>query len=256
MQLFQCFALALTGRVREMLQRFPALIQEAEEQSNLYASTTLQACLGFYVPITSDDPDTAFERVDEAIAQWSPLGYHLQHANALVSRVSVDLYCGEGQRGLDRCADDWPALERSLLLRGQLVRWLMHSTRARAALSAYASGGERGVLRLVQKTIRLLSRERVDYCMAEARMLRAGLAFHAGHLDHAVELLEEAEDLAEESELILNSVAIKRARGLLIGGDEGEMLVRSADTFLLEQGLSRPDRIAEIFAPGFTKRGA
>jgi len=255
-QLFQGFALALTGRVREMLQRFPALIQEAAEQNNIYAATSLQACLGFYVPIVSDEPEVAHQRVDEAMAQWAPSGFHLQHANALNSRVCIDLYQGEGQRGLDRCEAEWPALERSLLLKGQLMRWLMFGVRARAALSAYAAGADRRVLRLVRKAAKVLARERVDYCVAESLMLKAGLAFHAGNVDRAIELLEEAELLAQEADLVLSGVAMKRARGVLLGGEEGDATVQQADRYLREQGVRRPDRVAEIFGAGFVKRTA
>jgi len=253
-QLFQCFALALTGRVRDMLRRFPELMQEALEQSNLYAATSLQACLGFYVPLTVDDAELAYARVDEAMAKWTPAGYHLQHANALSSRVSIDLYRGDGPRGLERCEAEWHSLKKSLLLRGQLMRWLMWGVRARAALQSYSLGGDRSVLGVVRKTARRLARERVDYCVAESLMLRAGLAFHAGAVDRAVDLLEEAEALAEEADLVLSSISMKRVRGQLVGGDTGNQLVREADRFLREQGVRRPDRVAEIFASGFRER--
>ncbi len=43
----------------------------------------------------------------------------------------------------------------------------------------------------------------------------------------------------------------KRVHGQLIGGDEGEALVREADEMMLGQGLREPDRIAALFMTGF-----
>ena len=99
-----------------------------------------------------------------------------------------------------------------------------------------------------------MARERVDYCVAEGLMLRAGLAFHSGDLDSAVELLEEAESLGDDADLILSRTSMMRARGVLLGGDEGEALVAKADTLMREQGVHKPARVAEIFASGFVAR--
>ena len=95
-QLFQGFALGLLGSdPRCSAARYPVLLKEANDRGDLYAATSLRACLGFYVPLSHDEPEVAHREVDDAMARWSVHGFHLQHANALNSRTMVDLYLGQ-----------------------------------------------------------------------------------------------------------------------------------------------------------------
>ncbi|MCA9675946.1 MAG: AAA family ATPase [Myxococcales bacterium] len=252
-QLFQGFAMAMTGRVRELVARFPVLLKEANERGDLFAATSLRACLGFYVPLTRDDPETAYREVDDALARWSANGFHLQHANALNSRVSIDLYRGDGLTALRRCDEAWPALERSLMLRVQLMRSLLWSVRARAMVAASHQDGDRRRLRKILKIARRIDREGVDYCRAEAAMLRAAVAHLEGDRARTLALLATGIELAERANLVLNQVAMRRARGLLIGGDEGAALIAEADAFIRSQGLRRPEGVTAVFAPGFDR---
>jgi hypothetical protein len=250
-QLFRGFALALMGRVRDLVAGVPLQLKEARERGDLFAATSLRACLGFYAPLTRDDPDRAYREVDEALAAWSVAGFHLQHANALNSRVCTDLYRGDGLSALRRCQEAWPALERSLLLRVQLLRGLLWSVRGRAMVAATCQDGDRRRLRGIHSIVRRLERERVAYCTSEASMLRAAAAHLAGDTTTAIALLERADVESHEANLVLNNTAVRRARGLLLGGSEGAALVDAADAYCRDQGLLRPDRVAAVFAPGF-----
>lgn len=250
-QLFQGFALALMGRVRELVARIPVLLDEASECGDLFAATSFRACLGFYEPLTRDAPEEALSIVDGAISRWSARGFHLQHANALNSRVSVDLYVGDGIRAIERCRREWPALERSLLLRVQLLRGLLWSVRGRALIAATAQDGDTSRLTEAAAIAKRLTRERVGYCDSEAAVLRAGIAHMRGNADEALRLLQEAERLSKAADLVLNHHAIRRARGLVLGGDQGAALVREADNWFFSCGLRRPAGVAAVFAPGF-----
>jgi len=251
-QLFQGFALAISGRVREMLARYPTLVRDAYDRSDLYSATTLRACLGFYVPLTSDDPDGALAEVDDAMAQWTTRGYHLQHANALNSRIYIDLYRGDGRRALQRCAREWKPLTRSLILRAQLMRALLNSTRARAAVLVCAHDGPQPeLMRLIAKQARALQREGADYCRAEGLYLRAAGHKLRGNTERAAELLLESAHLALAAETVLNGHAALRAAGRLIGDDEGAAHMAKAEEYFRLQGLQNLDAIENMFAPGF-----
>jgi hypothetical protein len=250
-QLFNGFALALTGRIREMIARFPLLIKEANERGDLYAATSLRACLGFYVPLAKDDAALAHREVDDAIARWSVRDFHLQHANALNSHVSIDLYLGDGRAALARLDAAWPQLDRSLLLRVQTMRAIFWSVRARAMIAATRQDGDHARLAQVERIARRLDREGVDYCQAEAIVLRAAIRHIQGDDAGAIPLLAEAEAIFGQADLAPNHHATRRARGLLLGGDEGAALIRAADEFNTGQGVRRPDRVANVFVPGY-----
>jgi hypothetical protein len=186
--------------------------------------------------------------------RWSGKGFQLPHANALNAHVCCDLYAGDGVRALARCDEAWPQLEKALLLRVQTMRAILSSIRARSMLSAIAQDGDVSRLRRVEKIARQLDREGAPYCAAEAIMLRAGIAHHTGDSARAIALLQAAEDAYRGVDLVLNERAVRRARGVLVGGDEGAALIKAADAPLAEQGVRRPDRVGEVFAPGFTRR--
>jgi hypothetical protein len=121
-------------------------------------------------------------------------------------------------------------------------------------ISATAQDGDRARFRQVARIAKRLDREGADYCRAEAAMLRAAIAHAEGDDARALPLLAFAEETFGKVDLRLNEIAVRRARGLLLGGDLGAELVRTADAFHTEQGVRRPDRVAEIFAPGFKER--
>jgi hypothetical protein len=47
--------------------------------------------------------------------------------------------------------------------------------------------------------------------------------------------------------------AIGRRRGELLGGEEGRALVVASEAALRAEGVVRPDRIADMLAPGFRR---
>jgi hypothetical protein len=54
----------------------------------------------------------------------------------------------------------------------------------------------------------------------------------------------------------LYASAACRRRGELIKGDEGDALVKVADRSMAEQGIQRPERFAEMLAPGLWRAPA
>jgi hypothetical protein len=66
-----------------------------------------------------------------------------------------------------------------------------------------------------------------------------------------VALLERADTESRAANLMLNNAAIRRARGLLIGGTEGAALIEAADAFCRGQGIEQPERATAVFAPTF-----
>ncbi len=249
--LFTSFSLALTGRVREMMQRFPSHVEEAYERGDLYAATTLRVSLGFYNPLAAGNVDEAYRVIDDAMSQWVPDQVHLQHANALNSRCFIDMYAGDPVRAFERCNAVWRDLERAFVLRAQIMRAILYGVRGRAALGAAVQTKDKAAARRAAKDARKLIREGPEHSVSQGLLLEAGLAHRRGDDARALELLVEGEQMSDRCGLKLNAVAAKRVRGQLVGGDEGAALVRAADEMMVGQGLREPDRIAALFITGF-----
>jgi hypothetical protein len=55
---------------------------------------------------------------------------------AVFSRAHIHLYTGDGRSALDHMNRSWPALQRALQLRSQIIRIMMLDLRARVSLAA------------------------------------------------------------------------------------------------------------------------
>jgi hypothetical protein len=49
----------------------------------------------------------------------------------------------------------------------------------------------------------------------------------------------------------LCAASVDRRLGLLLGGDEGRSLVDRADALFTARSVRRPDRVADLYVPGF-----
>jgi hypothetical protein len=50
--------------------------------------------------------------------------------------------------------------------------------------------------------------------------------------------------------MLMHSAVARRSLGLLMGGDAGRQLVASGDAILREEGVTNPERLAAVIAPG------
>ena len=54
------------------------------------------------VRIAADDPKKARSDLREAMTKWSQKGYHIQHHNALLAHVHIELYDNNADRAWER----------------------------------------------------------------------------------------------------------------------------------------------------------
>ncbi len=243
--------LALSGQVKAMIDRFPKLVAEAEEVGDLFAATMLMVTLGFYIPLAKNDTETAYAQTEAALARWSPHGFHLQHANAVIANTFVDMYRGDGAKALERIDEAWKPLRQSGMLRVQMLRALFVGLRGRAQVAKAAQTGDLSLLRMAEKAARSLEREHALWCDAAAVNLRANIALLRGNEDEAVRLLDDTIELCEAVDMKLNANGARLQRGKLLGGDEGDELVRTATAYYADESLQMPSRIARVLSPGF-----
>ena len=54
--------------------------------------------------------------------------------------------------------------------------------------------------------------------------------------------------------MLLYAAAARRRLGEMLGGDEGRALVETADAWMRSETIVNPERMTEVFAPGFDRR--
>ena len=84
--------------------------------------------------------------------------------------------------------------------------------------------------------------------------IKAGVAAARGHSSQAANLFALALTQLEAVDMHLYAAASRRRLGEILGGDDGKAQVDRADSWMREQSIQNPARIADVFtavvAPG------
>jgi hypothetical protein len=248
---FSLWSLTFMGEVAELTRRHQGLLKEAQERGDLYALTNLNTYVMAIVKLGADDPEEARRELRQTMGRWSQRGFHVQHLHALLARVYIDLYSGDGAAACRHLSEQWPAYVSSLFPRVQRSRIDVRQLHARSALAAAAAAADpRPLLSDAERDARRLERERVPWALAHAAYLRAAIAQARGDTHAAREGLALAASRYVAADMLLYAAATRRRLGQSLGGDEGRALVVAADAWMAAQSIRNPTRMTAMYAPG------
>ena len=196
-QNFVLGSLMYLGNLVEVRRRLPILIAEAQDRANLYSEVHLRTRQNL-IHLASDDPDRARADIDYAMSRWSHRGYHVQHYNSMLARAQIELYWGNAEKAWRLVESEWKELQRSMLLRIQVVRVEATYLRARCALLAKKPGADR--------LAATLKRERIPWAEPLAQVIQAGSA----NVERVPHLMKAAEGF-ERSGMALHAAAVRYA---------------------------------------------
>jgi hypothetical protein len=250
---FSLWSLFYLGRLADLSRRIPARIHEAKERGDRYAVVCQSTGHAAVVWLAEDDPRAALARSREALAGWSRRTFHVEHWWAMVGERQADLYAGDAEQAHARIAEQWPDLERSLLLMVQLIRIEATHLRGRAALAvARARPSEQKALcRAAERDAAAILAEDMPWSNPLAVLLRAGVQATRGEVDAAALLLQQAASGLEAADMALYAAAARWQEGRLASGDRGQALVAASEAWMHDQGIVDPARMAAMLAPGF-----
>jgi tetratricopeptide (TPR) repeat protein len=250
-KLFAVYALAYTGDVPELARRYKHLLAEATRRGDLYTAVNLRTSIAKVVHLAADDPEKARSDVREGVAQWSKLGYLVQHWQALRSEVDIDIYAGHGASAHDRVQRDARPLRRSFLLQSQFVRVMTLDLRGRAAIASIEQcpSFREARLKEARRMGRRLELERMPYADALASLLAGAVANAAHDRVAATAALRRAVDRLEAVHMAHFAASARHRLGQLLG-DDGRALVHDAEEALAVRGVREIDRFSAVYVPG------
>ena len=250
---FALWCLNFMGEAAELTRRWHEAVQDARQRGDLYALTNLRTFNMSLVRLAADEPEEARRDVREAIGQWSQEGYHIQHHNALLARVPIEMYTSHPVAAWEQVSKNWRPFWRSLLGLVQNLRIQMRQMRAYSglAVAAVAPAERKALLRVAERDARSLRRERMPWPTAHACYIRAAVAYLRGDAASARKGLAEAASAFESADMRLYAAATRRRLGRLLSGAEGDALIAAADAWMVGQGVRNPARMTAVFAPGF-----
>jgi len=249
--LFGLWSLYYLGQWGEMSRRAIELRQNARDLGDLFGETGLSIGLPAASWLLADQLKEGRAVWGEVMSRWSDRGFHLQHYWHWVGQCQGDVYAGDGVTALTRAREIWPELRRNFLLRIQAVRVEATDLRGRAALAAAGQQPARARrhLREARRAGNALNKEPVAWARVCGTLLLAGVALAKGRTASALELFEEAENLATEANMAMHVATARWRCGKLIASVAGDELVTSARQIIVEQGGAVPERIVALLAP-------
>jgi len=253
---FSLMSCMYLGEWREIARRLPTLLAEAADRGDRLAEANLGTRLSYVLLLAGDDAERARELCREGLVRWSQQGFHTQHYYDFVRQGEIALYAQSPHAAWELVAERWGALSHSLILRIQTFRIEALHLRGRLALAAATStdpapGADAAqLLRAARRSVNRLANERTTWARAFSQLIHAGLCASHGRQTDAARALVSAEADFESSDMALYVSVTRRCRGLLVGGNEGRMVVDAADERMRSQGIKNPERITMMLAPG------
>ncbi len=251
MILFSLWSLQFRGDLNELGRRWPVLIKEARERGDRLMVMNLSTMLMSTLRLAADDPEGAEAMLGPVRDQWPRRGFHGPHIEWFGALVQIRLYTGDGTGAWNFLTTLYqPSLARSHLTRMQRVRTFFCERRARCALAAAFGAGDPGpLLRSAERDARRLHREGMAWSRALSLPIHAGVAAARGERSRAATLFALAVKQLEAVDMNLYAAASRRRLGEILGGDEGRAQLEQADSWMSQQGIRNPARMADVFAP-------
>jgi hypothetical protein len=249
--LFSLWSLQFQGELNELGRRWPVILAEARDRGNLRMVTNLNTMLMSTLRLAADDPEGAQLELGTALDQWTQQGFHVQHNEWFGAQVQIGLYRGDGKGAWTLITTRYaPSLIRSHLMHLQKIRIFFFERRARCALAAaVAADDPKALLHSAERDARRLGRERMPWSTALSLPIRAGVAAARGDKSRAATLFAMAVEQLEAVDMNLYAASARRRLGQCLGGDEGRAHIDQADSWMNQQNIINPARMADVFAP-------
>jgi hypothetical protein len=252
---FVCFALRMSGRLRELCERFDRYTADADRTGDRYLATNLRTFLSIVWMIRDDIP-RASKDIDGILAPWPGNMYQVQHFTHFFARCEQALYAGQPEVAAEVIALEDARLRRSAMLRIGGIRLEHASIYGRIALARAegASASERpALLRQARQSVRCLRASDHQTGVAMAAAIEAGVRWLSpgASCDDGVAALDRAVATAEAAGAMLLAQAGRRWLGEIVGGRRGANLCARSNDWMAEQGVQNPARLAHMIVPGF-----
>jgi serine/threonine protein kinase len=252
-RLFALYSMNWAGRLSEYQRRATALHAAAVSCGDFYAELSLGTYELPFLRLVADQPREASQLL-ETYGDRLQLGrYSLQDMFSFMQKTNLNIYDSHSENAWALFQSGWKELQMSMLMRGEHIRMASWEIRARAAIACVSQGVQRDPLKKeALKAIHKIERERLQRFSALPILYRAGLTAAEGDLDSSVRLLRRGIQVAEQTSLGLYLHPARWQLGRLLGGDEGNQLISSAEAWMQSEGVKNPAKFSSMLVPGFS----
>jgi len=252
---FMCWALRMSGRLRELSERFDQYSADAERTGDLYQVANLRTYQSL-VWLARDDLPRARRDIEGVLGAWPRDMYQVQHLFHLYARCEQALYAEQPHEAWAHLRAEQRRVESSGLLRVSGLKLEFSRIRGRVHLGmaeTLRGARRRPHLKEAHRCARILIHAEHQSAEAMGRFLEAGARWLTPGTprDQARRALERAVATGEAAGTRLLTASAKHWLGKLRGGQQGRKLSAEAVEWMAEQGVRNPPRLAHMLVPGY-----
>jgi hypothetical protein len=240
------------GQIKELSKQMPAILEDARARGDVYAEAAVRCCATSHlVELAADDPEGALIQTAATLQKWRKKFYDLPHFYATLTRIECQLYAGRNEEAREVFLSEWPAMRKSLFARkSQAHKTMLAFAQGRTALAGWLRQPDVHDLQVeTEQCAARLAKQRSPWGDAFGRLLRAGVMAGRKRAADAIILLEQAERILRQQDLLLFAAATLRRRGEL-QGEVGAERIEEADAYMKSENILRPDRMTAMILPG------
>jgi len=242
---FSLLSLFYAGDLEELCRRAPQYYADALQRGDRHARYSAASGSAITAWLAQGESRAAEQILDDIEEVLSSSYFALPHLRVIQARNFVDFYARRGDRALARYQDVWPDIERSMLLRVQVVRITAYADRAMAALASR----DDACLALAEKDAKRLQKERSAFALVMARLIQACVHERRGDVAAAIEGFDGAESGFSALSMPLYQQACAHRGGTLQGGDQGTATTKEATATLQTHGIKDPPSMLATLIP-------
>jgi hypothetical protein len=247
--------LRIEGQYGEAVRHGLAVLTEAQHRGDIFT----QARIGIFVLIDQHLLAGRFAEarrvLRELSREWFRGRFPVQQVLGFIHDINIDLLMDRRGMAWRRCRRYWPLIERTQMLRVEVIRDYAYLLRGSTAIAAIddnpSASGE--LLEVARGDLRRLRRESGPRSAAFALMLQSMIALREGERQRAIDLIERAAAWFDGAGQKSFAASLWHCQGRLVGGAAGAALMQRADHLLAAQGFSNPTTAVITHVPGFPR---
>jgi eukaryotic-like serine/threonine-protein kinase len=232
--------------------RMPEVLRDAQDRGDLLLAGGVRTLVLPLAQMAAGEISAAHIELQAMTARWSQAGFHVQHSNALYRQTELYLYQGDLDAATACAQRLWHGTRAGHLHRVQFLRLNTDHLLSRVSVANAAAQRDPGAnIRVARRASRRLRKTGIPYFVGVGQLIDGACGMLDGDPMAAASALRKALDTLTPLDSRLNLAAAQRRLGALIGGAEGDQLIRQSDAAFAAEGAVEAGRLADVFAPGF-----
>jgi eukaryotic-like serine/threonine-protein kinase len=249
---YRMLTLRMSGQFDELWRGLVETTLDAQRRSDRF----LEAGLNLNVNqawLARGQPEEALRRIEQS--SWVPTdgGYHFQQWYEVQARAELDLYRGRAAARLVAVRAALRTVRRTYVYTLRLHRIWAWQLLARLLVASAPTSRHPERARVEAKRLsERIAKHDVGYAQTYGALLLAAVAHQRGEAFEETRALEHAVRAADAAELGQYAAAARFRLGQRIGGAAGQTLLAEARAWMQQQEIREPERMLEVWAPGFS----